>query len=177
MSKYSLKNLERHWSSKTSQFRAENPTARDAFSQVLTMLSDAAAALEDRRTLESNCSYLLLAKAINHISSTSLLMERGLMVDAALAARNGIETLLLLDLLSKKPELCPKWSSGEEFRPGSVRKQLQALPRVVVGDFVIETSEKSYDEVKFLYGWLSQITHANLESLNHVTTQTGGNSY
>jgi hypothetical protein len=177
MSKHSLENLEKHWSSNTVQFRQENTIARDVFAQILTMLSDAAAILESRRTLESNCSYLLLAKAINHISSTVLLMERGLMVDSALAARNGIETLLLLDLLSKKPELCQKWVNGEKFKPVDVRKQLQGLLHVPVGDLVIETSQETYDEISFLYAWLSRITHANLESLNHATTQTGGNSY
>jgi hypothetical protein len=106
-----------------------------------------------------------------------LLMERGLMVDAALAARNGIETLLLLDLLSKKPELCQKWVNGEKFKPVDVRKQLQGLLHVTVGDLVIKTSKETYDEVSFLYAWLSRIAHANLESLNQVTTQTGANAY
>ncbi len=99
------------------------------------------------------------------------------MVDAALAARNGIETLLLLDLLSKKPELCQKWVNGEKFKPVDVRKQLQGLLHVTVGDLVIQTSKETYEEVSFLYAWLSRITHANLESLNHVTTQTGADAY
>jgi len=140
-------------------------------------MSDIGSLLSGRKTLEANCAYLLLVKAMNHIASTLLLVERGLMVDGALTSRNALETLLLLELLSKKPELCAKWIGGEQFTPGGVRKKLASLPQTEVGDFAIEVSPDTYDDARLVYDWLSNITHANLDSLNHTASQSGGNSF
>jgi len=147
------------------------------FAELIATMSDIGSLLSGRKTLEVNCSYLLMVKAMNHIASTLLLVERGLMVDGALTSRNALETLLLLELFAKKPELCAKWSAGEQFTPGSVRKTLASLPRIEVGDFAIEVSLDTYDDARFVYDWLSRITHANLDSLDHTTSQSGENSF
>jgi hypothetical protein len=104
-------------------------------------------------------------------------MERGLMVDAALTARNGLETSILLEYLCKEPDRCAAWAGGEEFSPGRVRRELAAMPRVEIGDLAIEVGAEEYEAVRFAYSWLSRITHANLESLNHSATATGDNSF
>jgi hypothetical protein len=177
MPQYSISGLEKHWLANRGRFQAESGACREVFAELISMMSDLGALLSGRKVLEVNRAYLLLVKAINHIASTLLLVERGLIVDAALTARNALETLLLLELLTKKPELCLKWSTGEKFTPGAVRKQLASLPRVEVGELAIEVSSDTWDDIRFVYDWLSQITHANLDSLNHAASQSGANSF
>jgi hypothetical protein len=177
MPQYSIASLQEHWLANQLRFSTECDACRRVFAELITTMSDVGARLSSRKTLEVNCAFLLLVKTMNHIASTFVLVERGLMVDSALTSRNALETLLLLELLAKKPELCAKWTAGEQFTPGGVRKRLASLPRIEVGDFVIEVSLDTYDDERFVYDWLSDITHANLDSLNHTTSQTSGNSF
>jgi hypothetical protein len=177
MAQYSISSLESHWLANQHRFRTEFDACRKVFAELISAISDIGSLLSGHKTLEANCAYLLTVKATNHIASTLLLMERGLMVDGALTSRSALETLLLLELLAKKPELCKKWSAGEQFTPGSVRKTLVSLSKVEAGDFAIEVSVDTYDDARFAYDWLSRITHANLDSLNYTTAQSGENSF
>jgi hypothetical protein len=125
--------------------------------------------LEGRRQLAENCTYLMLSKAINHSLSAYVLITRGLVIDAALSARNCMETLLLLQLcvLDPSESLFGRWPNGESFRPSWVRKELEKLDEVTVRDVVV--SKPSLNGVYALsYKWLSEITHANLASLNET---------
>jgi hypothetical protein len=153
MPQYSVAALEKHWLANQTEFRTAASACHKAFALMISVMSDVGSLLSGRKVLDINCVYLLLTKAMNHVASTLLLIERGLMVDGALTSRNAIETLLLLELLAKKPELCRKWSAGEQLTPGSARK------------------------TRFVYDWLSQITHANLDSLNQSASQTDRNNF
>jgi hypothetical protein len=151
-------------------FAPELPACQAFFEQLPKTASSVASAVSGRRALETNCAYLLLVKSLNHAFATYVLLQRGLVVDAAGSVRNALETLLLLELLSSHSELCEPWSQGKEFKPSEVRQRLAAVSTVHVGDLVIERSEDEYADAKFAYAWLSRITHANLESLNHAAT-------
>jgi hypothetical protein len=174
---YTIQGLERYWVASVTRFRAEYGNLRAVLAACIETASGVASSLSERRSLEANCAYLLLAKATNHVASTVVLLERGLMVDAALTGRNTIETALLLELVSKRQELCPRWSAGEVFAPSNVRKQLAELADVTIGEVVISVTPDEYDEARLAYNWLSRITHANLESLSHTATQTGEKSF
>ena len=124
MTKYSIPNLRLHWTAKTQEFACDYQTCVELFREIAEVGSLVVQALARRRILETNCAFLLVTKALNHAYSTLLLLERGLVVDAALTSRNAIETLLLLELLAKRPALCRKWVDGHEFKPSDVRRQL-----------------------------------------------------
>lgn len=177
MNEYSLELLKRHWDSASKEFDSAYADCYAVFDGIVRCSTPVIEAIAQRKALEPNCAYLLLAKSLNHAFATLVLMQRGLVVDAALTCRNGVETLLLLELLSKQPALCGRWAAGEEFRPSDVRRQLQQQTSATVGDLIIEVSSDTYDDTKFVYSWLSRITHANLESLSHTSTETGQNGF
>lgn len=165
MTTYTLPDLERHWAASVVSFAPELPTCQAFFEQLPKTASGVAAGISERR------AYLLLVKSLNHAFATYLLLQRGLVVDAALSVRNALETLLLLELLCSRPELCEQWSQGKELRPSEVRRHLAAPPTMRTGDLIIERSESEYADATFAYAWLSRITHANLESLDHAATR------
>jgi hypothetical protein len=98
-------------------------------------------------------------------------------VFALVSVRNALETLLLLELLSLRTELCESWSQGKEIKPAAVRKYLAELSTAEADELVITVSQDEYADAKVAYTWLSQITHANLESMNHATTRVDENSW
>lgn len=171
MPTYTLPDLERHWEASVRTLVPELPSCHAFFEQLPKTASTVTTALAGRRLLAANCAYLLLAKSLNHAFATYVLLQRGLLVDAALTVRNALETLMLLELLSLRTDLCDSWSSGKEIKPSEVRKYLAGLSTVGVGELVITVSEDEYADAKVAYMWLSRITHANLESLNHATTR------
>jgi hypothetical protein len=176
MTTYTLPDLERHWAASTLTFAQELPSCQAFFEQLPKTASGVAAAISGRRALAPNCAYLLLVKSLNHAFATYVLLQRGLVVDAALSVRNALETVLLLELLSLRPDLCEQWSQGKELRPAEVRQHLAAASTVQVGDLVIERPNE-YADARFAYAWLSRITHANLESLNHAATRVDENGF
>ena len=177
MSQYSIDQLRKHWAANTANFQSQLPVCHALFKELADFGSLVASALTGRKELEANCVYLLFAKSLNHAFSALLLLERGLIVDSALSTRNALESLLLLELLVKRPELCASWAQGDEFRPAEVRRQLSELQTVAVRDVVISVTRDEYDDAKFAYSWLSRITHANLESLQHSATSDGPDSF
>jgi hypothetical protein len=122
---------------------------------------------------------VLLSKSLNHALGTFSLAERGLCVDAALASRNGIETLLLMQvfMLDSSEDLFRRWAHGEEFKPGWVRNELKAKSPSKVRDVIVKIDQETHNLNRMIYGWLSNITHANLDSLNQTVRQTGEQSY
>jgi len=177
MAKYSIQNVRDHWASNAAEFSRSYPVCEGVFREIGDFGSAVVGALAHRKELEANCAFLLFSKSLNHAFSVLLLLERGLVVDAALSTRNAVESLLLLELLVKVPSLCSKWAGGEEFKPAFVRGQLAALSSVPVRDVIVEVSPDTYEDVRKAYSWLSRITHANVESLNHTATNQSPNDY
>lgn len=102
MPTYTLPDLERHWEASVRSFVPELPSCHALFEQLPKTASSVTTALAGRRLLATNCAYLLLAKSLNHAFATYVLLQRSLLVDAALPVRNTLETLLLLELLSAR---------------------------------------------------------------------------
>src|SRR5262245_1511920 len=102
MSKFTPENLRKHWESNSAAFGDTFSDCRAVFDQIAIVASIIAEKIAGRRALGPNCAYLLLAKSLNHSFSTMILLEHGLLIDAALTSRNGMETLLLLELLLKQ---------------------------------------------------------------------------
>lgn len=177
MPTYSLDDLESHWRSTCTVFGKTFPVCEAVFREVFNCASPLAAALAGRKTLEPNCAFVLLTKVLNHTSATFLLLQRGLVVDAALTCRNALETSLLLELLVKEPAVCKEWSEGKRLRPSEVRRSLSKLSSVPLGDLVVEVSSDVYDDSRFAYDWLSRITHANVDSAAHAARESGADEF
>jgi len=179
MQKLTRPGMEKHWRSFTNAFRSEYRDWIAAFWNIVPAVSEVLNLLEGKRRLAENCSYLLLSKSLNHALATFSLAERGLCIDAALASRNAIETLLLLQalMLDSSEDLFRRWSQGEEFKPGWVRNELKAKSPSEVRDVIVTIDQETHDLNRMLYGWLSNITHANLDSLNQTVRKTGEQSY
>jgi len=47
----------------------------------------------------------------------------------------------------------------------------------VVRDVIVTIDQETHDLNRMLYGWLSNITHANLDSINQTVRKTGEQSY
>lgn len=175
--KYSLENLENHWRSTCTEFCRTFPACDAVFREMFKCASPLVAALAGRKTLEPNCAFVLLTKVLNHASATFLLLQRGLLVDAALTCRNALETSLLLELLVKQPAVCREWSEGRRLRPSEVRRSLSSIRSVPLGDLDVEVSSDAYGDSRFAYDWLSRITHANVDSAAHAAENTGPNEF
>lgn len=171
--------LEKHWRDMSNAFRPEYRRWISVFWDLISEVSKIFNLLEGKKRLAENCSYLLLSKAVNHILAMFSLAERGLCVDAALACRNAIECFLLLQLLllDASEDLFRRWADGEEFKPGWVRKELSTRSPSTVRDVVVTFDNETLDLNRVVYSWLSNITHANLDSVNQTVRQTGQNSY
>jgi hypothetical protein len=171
--------LEKHWRSSLNFFQSEYGRWIVVFWDVVSAASEVLILLQGKRCLAENCSYLLLSKSLNHALATFSLAERGLCVDAALASRNAIETLLLLQalMLDSSEDLFRRWSQGEEFKPAWVRNRLKAQSSFEVRNIIVSIDLETHDVNRMLYGWLSNITHANLNSLNQTVRKTGEQSY
>jgi hypothetical protein len=164
-----LPSIERHWAANSREFLKTYAPWCSVYADLLKAVGEILYTLEGRRQLAENCTYLMLSKAINHSLSTYALITRGLIIDAALSARNSMETLLLLQLcvLDPSENLYRRWSNGESFKPSWVRKALDKLSDVVVRDVVVSKPSLN-GEYALSYKWLSDITHANLASLNET---------
>jgi hypothetical protein len=170
MKNFTLPSIERHWTVISSEFHAEYKPWISVYSDLLKTVGGILSTFEGRRKLEENCSYPLLSKAINHSLSMYSLTNHGLCVDAALCARNALETLLLLQLcaMDVSGNLFKRWSDGESFRPSWVRRELDKISEVKIRDVVIRL-DRGDDTYALSYKWLSEITHANLQSLEYST--------
>jgi hypothetical protein len=171
--------VEKHWRNTANDFRSEYRAWTSVFWDLIAEVSAVLELLEGKKKLAENCSYLLLSKALNHALAMLSLAERGLCIDAALATRGAIETLLLLQLLllDRSEALYRKWADGEELKPGWVRNELKTRSPSEVRNVVVTIGAEQHDMNRVVYRWLSDITHANLESLNQTVRETGDNSF
>jgi len=178
MKNFTLSTIEHHWTIISREFHSEYRPWISVYSNLLETVGGILNTFEGRRKLAENCCYLLLSKAINHSLSMYCLANRGLCIDAALCARNALETLLVLQLcaVDLSEDLFKRWSHGESFKPGWVRRELDKISQVQAHDIVIQL-DPGDDTHALSYKWLSKITHANLESLWYSTRrkQIGSN--
>lgn len=170
--KYSLPKLRKHWAALSSEFASEYTEWINLFSDLVRLVSHTASRFEGKRKLPENCCYLLLSKSINHTLAAYVLLERGLIIDAALSARNALETLLMLELFAKDRSVnhFELWANGKRYSPSDVRARLKKLSTVHVGDVIITVDDEYQKTIKFVYDVLSQITHSNIESLQHTVS-------
>jgi len=171
--------VEGHWRSSAIAFRSDYRPWLEVFWDLVSEVSGVLRLLEGRRRLAENCSYLLLSKSLNHALAAFSLAERGLCVDSALASRNAIEALLLLQVLLLDPseKLFERWSTGEEFKPGWVRNELKSKLTWKIRDLIVTFDQDAHDLNQLTYNWLSDITHANLNSANQAVQKVGDQSY
>jgi hypothetical protein len=171
--------LEKHWQTCANSFRSEYRAWADLFWDVVTATSDVLALLEGKKRLAENCSYLLLSKSLNHALAAFSLAERGLCIDAALASRNAVEALLLLQvlMLDASEDVFRRLSEAEQFKPGWVRNELKAKSSATVRDVIVNTDQETHELNRMVYAWLSNITDANRASVNQTAQKTGDESY
>ncbi len=95
------------------------------------------------------------------------------------ASRSAVETLLLLQLLllDASENLFQRWSGGEEFKPGWVRNELKTRSPSTVREVIVTIDQDTHDMNRKIYSWLSEIAHANLDSLNQTVKPMGENSF
>lgn len=165
--KYDLPKFHQHWITLSSEFTSEYAEWVGVFSDVMVLVSSAASRFEGKRRLPENCCYLLLSKSINHSLAAYVLLEHGLMIDAALSARNAMETLLMLELFAKDKSVnhFELWANGKRYSPSDVRARLNKHHSVNIGNLTITVGEEYQKAVKFAYDVFSEITHSNIESL------------
>lgn len=166
---YTLENIDRHWQSNHGDFVRLYADWVEAYRILIPLTGEVIRLLQGRKALAENCTHLLLSKAFNHTLATYTLIPCGLLIDAGLSARNGLETLLLLELLmtDSSERHFNDWALGKEFRPGWVRQQLGTNLSTTVRDVVITFNDDYYETVKIAYSFFSDITHANLRSAEH----------
>ncbi|MBT4512849.1 MAG: hypothetical protein HOC20_11655 [Chloroflexi bacterium] len=171
-----LENINSHWNESSKRFSIYHASWELIYGDILQSMGEILEAISGKRRLTENCAYLLLSKGVNHSLSSFVLAQRGLVIDAALSARNGLETLLLLQLctLDTTGELFERWSQGESFRPVWVRQELEKLDEVEILDVIVSRPMPD-DTYTIAYKWLSDITHANLASLNYTVHPQNGN--
>lgn len=178
MQRLSKSGITKHWDGSGEIFRSRYRAWTSVFWDLISDVSHIGVRLEGKQKLSANCTFLLLAKGLNHSLAMLSLAQRGLCVDAALAARNAIETLLLLQvmLLDESENLFQNWIGGKQFGAGWVRKEFEPItPKLVQRGIVID--HQDHDLNKQIYKWLSDITHPNLDSLNHTVRPSGNNSF
>jgi hypothetical protein len=174
-----LPNVERHWQYNEAEFSRTYSAWIGVFGDLISQVSDVLHTLAGRRALAENCSYLMFSKGLNHSLAMYSLIRRGLCIDAALSARNAVETLLLLELCAtdSSEKLFRQWSDGKSFQPRWVRKQLASRKEVALRDVIISSDSQTHDLHSFVYKWLSEITHANLRSLDYSVAKSGANGF
>lgn len=166
---YSFADIQRHWSQTNVLFEKSHLDCIHIFQSLIPVSFMVVGSLEGRRQLAENCTYLLLSKGINHSLSMYLLLERGLVIDASLSARNAIETFLMLELFATEPteKYFEQWAKGKEFKPSWVRNQLGSSLKATIRDVEITFDDDFYETVKTAYSFFSGITHSNLKSANY----------
>jgi hypothetical protein len=176
--KYNIKRLKKHWSVIQTKFNNNYSEWINCFSDLIELSFEISDKISGRKKLEENVIYLLLTKAINHSPSALILMENGLIIDAALSTRNAFETFLLINFFIKdnNPENYVKWSNGTQFKPAYIRSKLKELNEAILDDYIIMESDNS-DDIKFAYGWLSNITHSNIDSSNYTVLKESPKNY
>lgn len=97
-------------------------------------------------------TFLLMARIFNHSLSALVLLERGMIIDAAGIIRQVLETQWLLEYFYAYPEKIEKWTRGKKITPGEVRRKL-----------------KLDNERALLYDEYCRMTHNSMESTQYFS--------
>lgn len=97
-------------------------------------------------------TFLLAARIFNHSLSSFILLERGMLIDAASIIRQVLETQWLLEYFYKYPDKVKSWMEGKRITPSEVRRNLQL------------DQERS-----LLYGEYCRMTHNSIEAAKYFS--------
>ena len=126
--KYALENLRRHSETVRAQSAAIQREQRSFIDRSFAEFSDYLAEVERQpATLERNVRLMLACKLLNHVYSSLILAEYGLIVDAILCERNALETVAFHWLISLDPDAAKEYERGNIPRPVEVRQRLEQL--------------------------------------------------
>ncbi|WP_341501453.1 DUF5677 domain-containing protein [Gallaecimonas sp. GXIMD4217] len=124
---------------------------KNAWDEAVSLFSEYFRSLEDSpKSLVRNVKMVLAARFINHLYSSFILVESGMISDAITCERSAIEVLAAYKLLCVKPDLAEKYNKGKFLKPYEVRDKLENLGY---------PEEK--DKIKNIYSSASGITHVN----------------
>ncbi len=171
-----IQKFKKHWDANSLDFAKKFGDFNRLLNDLILLSEDTGKQFSGAKKPLENTTFLLLGKSINHILSSQILLEKGLLIDAALSTRNALETLLLLQAILLDPEEkhADQWLNGKQFKPSWDRKRLEKVQEVTVRDVIVNASD---DVNQMAYSWLSDITHANLSSFSYSMNMTGNNSY
>lgn len=171
-----IEKYKRHWKFVAIDYQKQFGKLNSLLNELIALTEEGARQLSGAKKPLENATYLLLAKALNHVLSMQLLLEKGLLIDAALSTRNALETLLLTQAiqLDATEQYAEEWLKGKQFQPSWARKRLESVKEVKVREIVVTAND---DVNKMAYSWLSDITHANLSGFRYVLTENEVNSY
>lgn len=82
---------------------------------------------KQRKSHQNNVKLALHTRFANHLLAASILIERGLLLDAASCFRAATETTAFYWLVCLKPEAAGLYDGAASPRPVEIRKQLEAL--------------------------------------------------
>ncbi len=151
-SQYSYKAIRKHSDRmRTSSAGIFLKHQRDLHSSFLAFDKYVADLESSTQGLLKNVRMLLACKFLNHILSSLLLAERGLVVDALSCQRNALETHLFDVLVQVDRAHAETYESDEVPKPVEVRKRLEKL------GFNIAT-------FRLLYGSFSDVLHVGRPS-------------
>ena len=149
--KYTFKRMRRH----TEIIRADSKPlivkTKKAWIEAVENFSAFFQRLENTpKSLERNVKMVLSTRFFNHVYSSFILAESGLISDAITCERSAIEVLAAYKLICAKPDLAEKYNNGKFLKPYEVRHMLEQLGY---------PHEK--EAVKGIYSQASGIAHVN----------------
>jgi hypothetical protein len=100
----------------------------NAFDEAIRTFEEYVQTIEgEERTLNRNVRLLLATRFFNHVYSTLILSEAGLVADAVSCERSALEALAAFRLVSVAPEYAGAYDTDAFPRPVEVRKRLEEL--------------------------------------------------
>jgi len=149
--RYTFEKLLKHTDVIRSDSKLLMLKTKEAWGEAVELFSKFFQDLENSpKSTARNVKMLLSTRFINHLYSSFLLSESGLISDAITCERSAIEVLAAYKLLCAKPDLAEKYNNGKFLKPYEVRDTLEKLGYP-------EEKEK----IKGIYSSASGITHVN----------------
>jgi hypothetical protein len=125
---YRLELLIRHSNETAMATRRNFKMQMDAVRKSFAFLDHHFRTLEaDPKSLARNVKMVLTTRFTNHLFSSLLLCERGLILDAFNCSRTGIETTAFYWLVCLDPDSAPLYEQERSPPPVEVRKRLEVL--------------------------------------------------
>jgi hypothetical protein len=149
--RYTFEKLKKHTAMIRSDAEPLVSKNEVAWNDAVEMFSKYFQGLEEApKTTDRNVKMLLATRFMNHIYSSFLLAEGGMIADAVTCERSAIEVLAAYKLLCVKPALADKYNKGKFPKPYEVRDELEYLGYA-------EEKQK----IKVIYSSASGIAHVN----------------